>query len=61
MAAKFIALSALYALAFVVGLGVMVFGWGLRPVSWGWIVGGGVFGQVVIALMQAIVKPPSGE
>ena len=29
---------------FCIGLGIMVmiFGWGLTPVSWGWIVGGGI-------------------
>ncbi len=53
---KFIAITAIYALAVLVGIGVMVFGWGLQPKSWWWIIGGGVFGRMVIECMNAIVK-----
>lgn len=35
---------------------VMVFGWGLQPVSWGWIVGGGIAGSFIAALFQMADK-----
>lgn len=41
----------------IVGLNVAVavYGWGLEPRSWWWIVGGGVFGHAVLAQVYARV------
>lgn len=49
--AKFIATLAV--LAALVGLSVLVmmYGWGLQPKSWWWIVGGGVFGNVFLKVI----------
>jgi hypothetical protein len=47
-------LMALIGMFFAFGLGilVMIFGWGLQPVSWGWIIGGGIGGTFLGALFQ---------
>ena len=39
---------------FAIGMGVMVmiFGWGMEPVSWGWIVGGNAAPALVGAMFQ---------
>ena len=39
---------------FAIGMGVMVmiFEWGMEPVSWGWIVGGQVAAALVGAMFQ---------
>lgn len=39
-------------LAIGIGIAVMIYGWGLQPVSWGWILGGGIGGALVGALFQ---------
>lgn len=39
-----------------VGVLIMIFGWGLQPVSWGWIIGGGTFGAFLGALFQLADK-----
>ena len=47
-------LSALIVWAAMVGLGIliMIFGWGLVPQSWGWILGGGVVSTLIAAVFQ---------
>lgn len=30
---------------------IMIFGWGLTPISWGWIIGGGIAGSVLGAVI----------
>ncbi len=40
-------------LAIVLGVLVLIHGWGLEPKSWWWIIGVGFFGQV---MAQAIIK-----
>lgn len=39
-----------------IGLGVlvMIHGWGLYPVSWGWVVGGGIASGLLGALFQTM-------
>ncbi len=41
-----------FGIAFVLGIFVMIYGWGLQPVSWGWIVGGGIASVVLGAIFQ---------
>lgn len=41
-----------YGLAIGIGILVMMFGWGLEPASWGWIIGGGIGGSLLGALFQ---------
>ena len=51
--------AALAALSLSVGLSVLtaIYGWGLTPRSWWWIVGAGVFGQLVASgILKKIIK-----
>lgn len=41
-----------YIVAIVMSYLVMVHGWGLQPVSMGWVVGGGIAGSLLAALFQ---------
>lgn len=46
----------LYCCIFVLGVAIMVYGWGLTPQNWWWITGG-MLGQVILAsLMQTVIK-----
>ena len=54
--AKFISVTAIYILVVLLGIGVMMFGWGLKPQSWWWIIGGGVIGRLVIMIMEVVVR-----
>ena len=38
-----------------VGILVMIYGWGLQPVSWAWIIGG-YFAMFILGCL-AVVKP----
>ena len=40
----------------ILTIGVMIFGWGLEPRSWWWIIGGGVFGKLLICILEQIGK-----
>lgn len=40
--------------AFGLGVLVMIFGWGLVPQSWGWIIFGGIAGAFLGSLFQSI-------
>jgi hypothetical protein len=39
-----------YGVAIGMSILVMIHGWGLQPVSWGWIIGGGISGSFIGAL-----------
>jgi len=43
---------------FIIGLAltiaVMIFGWGLEPKSWWWILGGGVGIRILVLIMEKI-------
>ncbi len=39
-----------YVVAFVIAMLVMIYGWGLTPVSWWWIIGG----TLVAAVFQVV-------
>ncbi len=43
-----IALAAWFGVTLALHVAVLIYGWGLDPVSWGWIVGGGFFGQILM-------------
>jgi hypothetical protein len=44
MLVKLFALACWYAIAILMQIGVMIYGWGLEPQSWWWIIGIGFFG-----------------
>lgn len=50
------ALAILFSTAALFGLSicVMLFGWGLRPVSWGWVIWGGIGAIFVSAFIQVL-------
>ena len=35
-----------------IGILIMIFGWGLTPVSWGWILGGGMLQVFIVGLFS---------
>jgi hypothetical protein len=43
-------------IALIVSIWVLMYGWGLEPKSWGWIIGGGVFIKGVIVCIETIAK-----
>lgn len=45
-----------YFVALVLGICIMLFGWGLTPYSWGWIIGGGIGASLLGALFQLTDK-----
>jgi len=54
--AKFIATTLLFVLSFTIGVLVMIYGWGLQPVSWWWIVGAGIAGRLLVEVMAILVR-----
>ena len=52
------ALVGLFGVTIVFGIGfaTMVNGWGLQPVSWGWIIGGALSAALVSAVTQMAMK-----
>ena len=57
-------LSQLFLVCIAVALQIciMIFGWGLHPQSWWWLVGGGVFGVTAVrALSNKLDKEPVVE
>lgn len=53
---KFLAFTFVYSLGIALGVAVSMYGWGLEPKSWWWIIGGGVAGRVVIEILGVISK-----
>lgn len=49
---KFLLILIGFAITFATGILVMMFGWGLQPVSWGWIIGGGLVGIFIGSLFS---------
>lgn len=41
-----------FLISIALGIAIMINGWGLEPVSWGWIVGGGVGASLLGAIFQ---------
>ena len=54
--AKFIAVTALWALGILLSIWIMMYGWGLEPHSWGWIIGGGVAGRILLIALELATK-----
>jgi len=57
---KFIAVMSLWTLTMLLGIGVMIYGWGLEPQSWWWIVGGGIFARAIVEFMSIVSKESKG-
>ena len=53
--AKAFSVMILFVMSFVLGVLVLIYGWGLHPVSWFWIIGGAV-GSAAIYIFLAALK-----
>ena len=53
---KFISLTAIYAALVALGILVLMYGWGLEPKSWGWIIGGNVVVRIGLEVFNNLVK-----
>lgn len=53
---KVVAGISVFVAAVVLQVMVMIYGWGLQPVSWWWILGGGVAGAALIKIIEAIAR-----
>lgn len=51
---KILAMGFVLFLGFIVGILVMIYGWGLIPMSWGWIISGYFISIFLLILMKAI-------
>ena len=56
MLSKIIAQLSCFIAALGIGILVMIYGWGLTPQSWWWILGGGVGIRFIVEIMQYLVK-----
>jgi len=56
MLAKIVSQFAIMAMSFFIGLGVLMYGWGLQPKSWGWIVGGAFANLFFLIVSLALTK-----
>ncbi len=46
--------AGLFLAGFAINLGVMVYGWGLEPLSWAWIIGGYIGAILSMAIGSVI-------
>ena len=53
---KLLAAFLLYPVAVIIGIIVLMFGWGLEPKSWAWIIGGAFFQFVFMVIATALEK-----
>ena len=53
---KLIAMLALFSISFLIYLGVFLYGWGLTPISWKWIIGGFIANTINYGLITLIQK-----
>ena len=56
MISKAIANVSLFIIALGITVLVMIYGWGLTPKSWPWIIFGGIGARLIVAIMEAVVK-----
>jgi len=55
MVSRVISLGFVYLSSFVLGVTVLIHGWGLKPVSWWWILGGFI-GSIVLLLLVELLE-----
>lgn len=48
-----------FIIAILLGIAVMIFGWGLKPESWWWIIGGGCGLRLIVLILEQIGKNES--
>ena len=45
-----------FVLTIIISIAVMMYGWGLEPKSWWWIIGGGVGLRLLVSALEMIAK-----
>lgn len=53
---KFITVMLLFGIGLLLSIIVMMYGWGLEPQSWWWIIGGGIGLRLIVEAMTSISK-----
>ena len=53
---KTLSVLVIYVMGMAVGILVLLFGWGLPPESWWWIIGGALFQYGLMILSQVIAE-----
>jgi len=53
---KLIAVFSIMVVSFILGVVVLIHGWGLDPKSWWWIIGGGFLGRIFTEILLLIIK-----
>ncbi len=53
---KFISVTAIWAVSIIIGICTLIYGWGLEPKSWWWIIGAGVFGRIITEVLIVITQ-----
>jgi len=53
---RVIAMFSILTVAILLSVAVMIYGWGLEPKSWLWIIGGGVGLRALVALLEILSK-----
>jgi len=53
---KFLAVTFVWILSIVLGVFVMICGWGVEPKSWWWIIGGGIGARFVVEVVGILAK-----
>jgi hypothetical protein len=48
-------------LTFFIGIATMIYGWGIHPVSWGWIIFSSVATWIIMVLMTLINAIPNKD
>ena len=56
MAAKVIAGIFGFILSLIISILVMIYGWGLQPKNWAWIILGGCIIRIIIEVMTELAK-----
>lgn len=51
---KLLAVLVLIVLAYLLGILVMIYGWGLAPASWPWVIGGALGSLSLYTLVTAL-------
>jgi hypothetical protein len=53
---KFIAITSVWILSWMLGIAIATQGYGLKVESWSWLVLGGIFGRILVEAMPQLVK-----
>jgi hypothetical protein len=56
MVTRIIAFVSLFVIGLTLTILVMIYGWGLEPKSWWWIIGGGIAGRILLGILEIITK-----